>query len=96
MKRNISGVINLGQLKRIQAVLHRDLKLLNRFENRNWEEEIKFIRKGRGGFIPLTISIDFCEEDLMSFFKKESSNSNIIEAKCRIENALKLSVIEIY
>ncbi|MGE5943617.1 MAG: hypothetical protein ACM31G_04675 [Flavobacteriales bacterium] len=96
MRRNISGVAKSGQLKRIQAVLHRDYKSLNRFENRNWEEEIKFIRKGRGGFIPFTISIDFCEEDLISFLKKEYSNPNIMEAKHRIENALKLSVIEIY
>ena len=35
MKNKISGVIKLGQLKRIQAVLHRNWHQENRFANQN-------------------------------------------------------------
>ena len=45
MSNEIFGVIKLGQLKRIQAVLHRNLDDKNRFENRNRQEEISFIKK---------------------------------------------------
>ncbi|CAM3938142.1 hypothetical protein FLBR109950_09545 [Flavobacterium branchiophilum] len=39
MKNEISGVIKIGQLKRIQQVLHENWKDDNRFENINWQKK---------------------------------------------------------
>ena len=89
MKKNISGVIKLGQLKRIQAVLHRNWNVENRFENRNWKEELEFIRNGRGEFIPVTISVDFGDN-----INNEILKFNLKKTKFQIESILKLTVLQ--
>lgn len=94
MRNVISGVIKLGQLKRIQAVLHRNHTDKNRFENRNWQEEISFIKKGRGNFIPVSVSDDFSDENLLTILSNEYLNANLINAKLRIETVLKLLVLD--
>lgn len=94
MNNEIFGVIKLGQLKRIQAVLHRNVVDKNRFENRNWQEEISFIKKGKGNFIPVSVSDDFSDENSLTILSNEYLNTNLINAKFRIETALKLLVLE--
>lgn len=79
METKTLGVIKLGQLKRIQAVLHHNLKDENRFRNRNWKEEIAFIKGGRGQLIPSAIICAF----------KIDKSPNIYQQKILIENLLK-------
>lgn len=75
METKIFGVIKLGQLKRIQAVLHKNWKDENRFENQNWKEEIAFIKRGRGQLMPSSITCDF----------KIDKSQNIYQQKIVIE-----------
>lgn len=90
MKNELSGVIKLGQLKRIQAVLNKNWNQENRFANRNWNEEIEFIKKGRGQLIPVTICFDFFNEN----FKIDVTKNNVIEAQKRVENFLKFRLLQ--
>ncbi len=90
MKNELSGVIKNGQLKRIQSVLNKNWKQENRFTNRNWDEEIEFIKKGRGQLIPVTICIDFLNEN----FKIEYTKDNFIKTKNLIENFLKFRLLQ--
>ena len=67
MRNEITGVIKLGQLKRIQQVLHENWKDDNRFENINWQEKIDFIKKGKGNLIPVYLTVDFSIENSFAF-----------------------------
>ncbi|TRX39405.1 hypothetical protein [Flavobacterium restrictum] len=86
----ISGVIKRGQLRRIQVVLHKNWNVENRFINRNWKEEIDYIKKGRGGLLPITISVAFINEDC----NIETTKDNIIKTKQIIENTLKFQLLK--
>lgn len=90
MKKEIFGVIKLGQLKRMQTVLHKNWNLENRFKNRNWDKEIEFIKKGRGQLIPVTIHVDLLNKD----FDYEINDFNIIKGKQIIENLLKFRLLQ--
>lgn len=90
MKNELSGVIKLGQLKRIQTVLNKNWEQEYRFVDRNWNEEIEFIKKGRGQLIPVTICIDFLNENL----KIEITKNNFIKTKKLIENFLKFRLLQ--
>jgi len=98
MEKNIVGLIKMGQLKRIQRVLHRNMNLENQFENRNWKEEISYILKGRGQYIPVNLDIDSIEDDLEGFLNsdlvKQQNSKNSIYLKRKIQIVLKLLVIQ--
>ncbi len=89
MRNELSGVIRLGQLKRIQAVLYKNWKVENRFVNRNWNKEIEFIKKGRGGLIPVSIYVDLLNQDCTF----QTTKDNVLKTKRIIENLLKFNLL---
>ncbi|MFP5042509.1 hypothetical protein [Parasediminibacterium sp. JCM 36343] len=99
MRKDILGVVKLGQLKRIQSVVHRNWKLENQFEDRDWKEEISFILRGRGQLIPVNLLVDFLDNDLIELLNREAIRSNIkecsIDVKNKIERILKLLVLQL-
>lgn len=94
MKNELFGVIKLGQLKRIQAVLHKnwnqEIRFKNKNKNKNWNKEIEFIKKGRGQLIPVTICVDL----LAKISDYQNTGENSIKTKQMIENLLKFRLLQ--
>ncbi len=84
----------MGQLKRIQQVLHENWKDDNRFENINWQEKIDFIKKGKGNLFPVYLTVDFSIENPFLKLQHFAFNTNIIHAKKNIELTLKYLILQ--
>ncbi len=77
----MEGVIEIGKLKRIQAVLNQYIasKLSNIYYQFDWDSNINFIKKGKGQLYPVIIKSDFCIVE----------SKNIFNERLLLENKLK-------
>ena len=78
----MEGLIEIGKLKRIQAVLNRyvNSKLSNRYYQFDWNTNLKFIQKGKGAFLPVKINSDL----------KNDKPKYVYLQRSYIENQLKI------
>ena len=78
----MEGVIEIGKLKRIQAVLNRYVacKLSNRCYQFDWNTNLNFIQEGKGAFLPVKINSNLKNEKL----------KNVYFQRSYIENQLKI------
>jgi type II restriction endonuclease TdeIII len=61
----IKGLIRLGQLKRIEAIVNREGYEFKTglSDIAEWDENLKYIRAGRGNYIPVHVFVDVYVED---------------------------------
>ncbi len=101
MQYEIRGVIRNGRLSRITEVLnrleHRSQKTKNRLRP-NWEEELAYIRAGKGELIPVTVMCDVYAENRQTgekfAFELKAPLPNSDQTKVSKEKLLKLYCME--
>jgi hypothetical protein len=84
----MEGLIEIGKLKRIQAVLNQFVrnKISNVDVQFDWNTNLQFIKKGKGPFLPVTINSDF----------KIEMTKNLYYERFIIENQLKAHFLKDY
>lgn len=97
---SIRGVVKEGRLRRIAEVLNR-LEYLHRDESRawpNWDEELHYIRQGRGNDIPVIVTCDVYAESVATgdryAFELGAPSPNSNRTRTSKEKLLKLHCME--
>ena len=77
----MEGVIELGKLRRIQAVLNQYIgdKRLNINAKFDWEKSMSLINKGKGQFVPVCVNDTFDSEN----FENIATERTFIEHKLK-------------